>query len=102
MRTQFSFTLFVHGADVLSDESMDALYEAGCDDATFGSRDGAQYGAFDREGTSFSAALATAIHDLTNALPGLEIAHVEPDGLVRHLHSALPLERRRLRSRERG
>ncbi len=50
MRTKLSFTLFVHGADVLSDESTDALYEAGCDDATFGVRDSAPYGAFDREG----------------------------------------------------
>ncbi len=68
-----SFTLFVHGADILSDESMDALFEAGCDDATFGARDGAQYGEFDREAPSFSTALASATHDLTSALSDLEI-----------------------------
>lgn len=98
----YDFTLLVHGADVLSDESMNVLFETGCGDATFGSRDGAQYGTFGRQATSFSAALATAIHDLTNALPSLEIARVEPDGLVRHLHTTLPLARRRLRSRARG
>jgi hypothetical protein len=78
----YSFTLFAQGTDLLSDESMDALFEAGCDDAIFGTRDGAQYGEFDREATSFSAALASAIHDLTIALPGLEIVRVEPDDLV--------------------
>ena len=69
----YNFTLFVHGADILSDESMDALFEAGCDDATFGARDGAQYGEFDRAVTNFGTALASAIHDLTTALPNLEI-----------------------------
>src|SRR6185436_13543056 len=55
-KTTYTFTLFVHGTDILSDESMDALFEAGCDDATFGSRNDAQYGEFDREAVSFSAA----------------------------------------------
>jgi hypothetical protein len=92
----YSFTLFVQGADVLSDESMDALFEAGCDDATFGVRDGAQYGAFDREATSFSTALAGAIRDMTEALPGLEIVRVEPDDLV----SMATIAERSGRSRE--
>jgi hypothetical protein len=92
----YTFTLFVQGADVLSDESMDALFEAGCDDATFGARDGAQYGEFDRDATSFSTALASAIHDLTNALPGLEIVRVEPDDLV----SMATIAERSGRSRE--
>jgi len=69
----YSFALFVHGADILSDESMDALFEAGCDDATFSARDGAQYGEFNRAASSFGTALASAIHDLTTALPNLEI-----------------------------
>jgi hypothetical protein len=92
----YSFTLFVKGADVLSDESMDALFEAGCDDATFGARDGAQYGEFDREATSFSAALSGAIHDLVSAVPGLEIVRVEPDDLV----SMATIAERSGRSRE--
>lgn len=77
--------MFVQGADVLSDKNMDALVEAGCDDATFGARDGAQYGEFDREATSFSGALSSAIHDMTNALPDLEIVRVEPGDLVSNL-----------------
>lgn len=77
-----SFTLFLTGPDVLDDEHMDALYDAGCDDALFGERDGAQYAAFDREARTFSEALATAIHDVTNALPGLQVVRIEPDQLV--------------------
>jgi hypothetical protein len=78
----YSFTLFVQGVDVLTDDSMDALFEAGCDDATFGERDGASYAAFDREATSFSEALASALHHVTKALPGLAVMRVEPDDLV--------------------
>jgi hypothetical protein len=80
--TIHSFTLFFGGADVLEDEHLDALYEAGCDDALFGARDGVQYGAFDREAASFSGALASAIRDVTSALPGLRIVRIEPDEFV--------------------
>lgn len=53
-------------------------------------------GEFDREATSFSAALASAIHDMTIALPGLEIVRVEPDDLV----SMAAIAERSGRSRE--
>jgi hypothetical protein len=45
-------------------------------------RDGAQYAAFDREAISFSEALASAIHDVTCAVPGLQVVRIEPDQLV--------------------
>jgi hypothetical protein len=77
-----SFTLFFSGADVLDDECLDSLYEAGCDDALFGARDGAQYGAFDREALSFSEALASALRDVISAVPDLRITRIEPDELV--------------------
>jgi hypothetical protein len=77
-----SFTVFFSGVDVLDDAQFDALYEAGCDDALFGVRDGVQYGAFDREAASFSEALATAVRDLISAVPGLQIVRIEPDELV--------------------
>ena len=80
--TIHSFTIFFSGADVLDDEQFDALYEAGCDDALFGVRDGAQYGAFDREANSFSEALASAIKDVSTAVPGLQVVRIEPDELV--------------------
>jgi hypothetical protein len=45
-------------------------------------RDGAQYGAFDRKAGSFSEALASAIGDVTSAVTGLQVVRVEPDELV--------------------
>ncbi len=80
--TIYSFTIFFSATDVLDDERLDALYEVGCDDALFGVRDGAQYGAFDREANSFSEALASAIRDVTSAVPGLLVVRIEPDDLV--------------------
>ena len=80
--TTHGFTLFFDNVDVLEDEQFDALYEAGCDDALFGMRDGAQYGAFDREASSFSEALASAIRDVTAAVPSLRVVRIEPDELV--------------------
>lgn len=77
-----SFTLFFEGPDLLDDQHMDALFEAGCDDAVFGERDGAQYATFDRCAASLCAALESAIDQLTAAVPGLEITRVEPDRLV--------------------
>ena len=37
------FTLIVDGPDIQSDAVIDALYEAGCDDALIGRTDGIQY-----------------------------------------------------------
>ena len=34
--TQFSFTLKSEGADVMASDAQETLFEAGCDDATFG------------------------------------------------------------------
>jgi hypothetical protein len=61
---------------------MDALFEAGCDDAVFGERDGAQYATFDRDAPTLGAALTSAIDQLTSAVPGLRVTRVEPDELV--------------------
>lgn len=77
-----SFTLFVEGLDVSSDAHVDALHEAGCDDATFGVRDGAAYAIFDREAASFSGSLRSAIADVLRALPEARIIRIEPDDLV--------------------
>lgn len=80
--TIYSFTLFFSGADVLDDARLKALFDGGCDDALFGARDGAQYGAFDREADSFSEALASAMRDVTSAVTGVQVVRIEPDELV--------------------
>lgn len=59
----------------------DALYESGCDDATFSVRDGVPIGDFDREAETATAALWSAIEDV-ESVDGIRVHHVEPGELV--------------------
>jgi hypothetical protein len=72
----FSFTLTIGGADILTDDAIEALYEAGCDDATFGVSDGIQTGEFDREAADFAEAVAGAIKAVEAAVPGALVVDV--------------------------
>ena len=72
----FRFTLTIEGADILTDDGIDALCEAGCDDATFGVSGGVQTGEFDREATDFAEAVASAIKAVEAAVPGALVVHV--------------------------
>jgi hypothetical protein len=78
----YTFTLYLGGADVLTDENLDALFEAGCDDALFGERDGAQYATFDRDATSFRQALKSAIENLKSAISDLDVVRIAPEEFV--------------------
>jgi hypothetical protein len=78
----YSFTLYLDGPDVLSDECQEALYGAGCDDVLFGERDGAQYAVFDRTAESFGGALKSAIATLGAAVDGLRVVRVAPEEFV--------------------
>lgn len=69
------FTLIIDG-DIES--HLDVLFEAGCDDATFGKVDGVQYADFDREGETLANAIASALHEV-KSIPGLQVRRVEPD-----------------------
>ena len=91
-----SFTLILAGADPLTRENLDRLFEAGCDDATFGAREGLFHAEFDREATSFAEAIRTAIRDVEGAVPGLKVIRVEPEEFV----TAADIARRIGRSRE--
>ncbi len=77
---EYQFTLAISG-DVEGAETLDALFEAGCDDATFGSIDGVGYGDFVREARSFGEALRSAI-DAVESVAVLRVTRVEPDDLV--------------------
>ena len=77
--TLFNFTLTVEGADILTDEAQNALFEAGCDDATFSASSGAQRGEFDRKATEFSEAVASAIKAVESAVPGARVVEVRRD-----------------------
>ena len=58
------FTLIVEGIDLQAEPTIDALFEAGCDDATVGRVDGVQYIDFDREAESLGEAIISAVRDV--------------------------------------
>ena len=70
---EFTFTLF--GVDELTVEVADALYEAGCGDASPCSRGPVVYLHFDREADSLGDAVGSAIKDVARA--GFKVARVE-------------------------
>jgi hypothetical protein len=92
----FEFTLLIAGADLQTDTNLDALFEAGCDDATFGNRDRIQYADFHRDAPNLAEAIAGAIQAIESAVPGAMVFRVEPDELV----SMAKIAERTSRSRE--
>lgn len=77
---EFEFVLVIDG-DVDDDRVIDAVADAGCDDATFGSVDGIGFGEFEREAPSFAEAVLSAIADV-ESVAGLRVRRVEPDDLL--------------------
>lgn len=73
----YTFTLIVTGVD---EDRLDALYEAGCDDATVGLGAVQSEIGFDREAPSLLAAILAAIAQVEEA--GATAMRVEPDSVV--------------------
>ena len=88
------FTLIVDGADLQSEPFIDALFEAGCDDATVGRVNGVQYVDFDREAESLGEAIISAVRDVEK-VDGVQVARVADAGLVSMADIATRLERTR-------
>lgn len=79
---EYEFTLILSGVQELTREVLDAFYEAGCDDALIGMRDGIAYAEFCREAASFRKAVLSAIRDVESAGLDARVEHVEPDEFV--------------------
>lgn len=75
----YNFTLIIERVDLQADEVQDALFEAGCDDATFGVVDGVQFAEFDREAGSYGQALTSAIAAIQRTVPGARVVQVLDD-----------------------
>ena len=59
---------------------LDALFEAGCDDATVGTgRQGSVALDFSRDAASADAAIRSAIADVLKAIPGAQLTEIAPD-----------------------
>jgi hypothetical protein len=77
--TEWAFRLTVAGIG-LTDEQLDALFEAGCDDAAFSlERDGMVFGFFDREAATQEDAVLSAIHDVQSADIDARVLRVTED-----------------------
>jgi hypothetical protein len=77
--TAFRFTLKIEGADIITDSAQNALFEAGCGDATFGVSDGIQTAQFDRDAAEFAEAVAGAIRAVEGAVPGARVVEIHRD-----------------------
>jgi hypothetical protein len=72
------FTLIYTGVEDLTDEFVNAMYEAGCDDALIGMRDGYFFADFGRSAPTFREALISAIEDIERSGQPLRLVRVEP------------------------
>lgn len=79
--TTHQFTLIVEGLDLQADHRVDALYEAGCDDALVGIADGVQYLDFDREASSLEGAILSAVVDVER-LDDVQVVRLADAGLI--------------------
>ena len=60
---------------------IDAVFEAGCDDAAIGRIDGIQYVDFDREAASLDRAILSAVAELER-IDGIDVVRIADAGLV--------------------
>jgi hypothetical protein len=93
---EFDFALIVGGVRDLTPEVEDALFEAGCDDATLSIRYGLLYAEFSRAARSIEKAILSAIRDIRKADIGAEVLRVDECNLV----TASEIARRVDRSRQ--
>ena len=77
---EHQFTLVISG-DLEADATTDALFDAGCDDATFGTVDQVGYADFIREAPTLGEAVRSAIRQV-ESVSGLRVTRIEPDDLV--------------------
>ena len=81
--TEYDFALIVGGVSELTSAVEDALFQAGCDDATVSMQHGRLYIEFSRSALSLEDAIISAINDVRNANIGADVLRV--DTIVRGL-----------------
>lgn len=79
--TTHTFTLIVDGPDLQTDELIDAVHDAGCDDALIGRADGVQFADFDRDADSLQDAVLSAVSEL-ESIEGVSVLRLADAGLV--------------------
>ncbi len=79
---EYDFTLLLDGISELNAELENALFEAGCDDATINVRFGRVYLMFSREAASIKDAVISAIRNVGSAAIGARVLRVDACDLV--------------------
>ncbi len=87
----YEFTLVLADDPELTEEMVDRLFEAGCDDSTPSICNGIQEVAFSRESDSLESAIQSAINDVQST--GLIVTRIESDesNIIHKFNSALPV-----------
>jgi hypothetical protein len=96
---EHDFALIVDGVSELNQTVEDALFEAGCDDATLSIQYGLLYLEFSRSAKSLEEAIITAINDVRSAGIGAEVLRVDECNLVTMSEIARRIGRTHERSR---
>jgi hypothetical protein len=79
METEHEFTLILDGITDFTPSIMDALFEAGCDDATISKQGDVVLMDFDRSAPNMREAVISAIADVQKA--GIKVARVDEAAL---------------------
>ena len=79
---EYQFTLILANGTELTEELADAIFAAGCDDATSWQRECVVYVGFDREAASFEDAVRSAIADVQKAGCTVARVEIEPDAAM--------------------
>ncbi len=93
---EFDFALIVGGVEELTDKVENALFKAGCDDATVSMQYGLLYLEFSRSAASLKDAIVSAIRDVHKSGIGARVLRVDECNLV----TASDIARRIGRSRQ--
>lgn len=93
--TEFDFALIVAGVPELTDAVQDALFEAGCDDATLSIQYGLLYMEFSRVAPSLKDAIVSAIRDVIKSGIGATVLRVDECNLVTQAEIARRIDRSR-------
>ncbi len=92
---EFDFALIVGGIDELSPSVMDAMFKAGCDDATLSIQYGLLYVEFSRSAPSLKDAILTAIRDVQASKTSAQVLRVDECNLVTQSDIARRINRSR-------
>lgn len=90
--TVWRFTLTIDGPELDDDDLLDALFEAGCDDALFGGANGVQCADFHRETDQVEDAVLSAIAAV-ESVGGLQVVELIDRGVNSADKGAEPPER---------